>query len=44
MNATEAKTEKMTILDEQVVMAAETATGHNEGEAAGNANASEGIT
>ena len=31
MNATEAKTIKMTILDKQVVLAAETTTGHKEG-------------
>ena len=44
MNATEAKTIKMTILDEQVVVAAETNTVHKEGEAEGNANATEGTT
>ena len=42
MNATEAKTEKMTILDEQVLVAAEITTGHKEGVAARNANTTEG--
>ena len=41
MNATEAKINKITILDEQVVVAAETITGHKERAAAGNANATE---
>ena len=42
MNDAEAKTTKMTILDEQVVVTAETTTGHKEGAAAGNATASDG--
>ena len=42
MNATEAKITKMTILDEKVVVAAETTMGHKEGKATGNANATEG--
>ena len=42
MNATEAKTAKMTILDKQVVVAAETTTGNKDGAAVGNANATEG--
>ena len=42
MNNTESKTTKMKILDEQVVVAAETTTGHKEGVAAVNANANEG--
>ena len=42
MNATEAKTTKIKILDEQVVTAAETITGHMDGAAAGKANSTEG--
>ena len=42
MNATEVKTTKMTIMDEQVVVPAETTAGHKEGAAAGNANTTEG--
>ena len=38
MNATDTKTTKMTILDKQVVVVAETTTSHKEGEAAGNVN------
>ena len=42
MNTTEAKTTRMTILDDQVVVAAETTTVHKEEVEAGNANATEG--
>ena len=42
MNATEAKTKKMTILDEQVAVAKKKTTGHKEGAATGNANATAG--
>ena len=42
MNATEEKTEKLTILNKQVVVAAETTTGNKEGVETGNANATEG--
>ena len=42
INATEKKTTKMKILDDQVVVAAETNTGHKEGAAVGNANSTEG--
>ena len=42
MNATEAKTRKMTILDEQVVVATKKTTGHKEGAAEVNSNATEG--
>ena len=42
MNATEEKTEKLTILNKQVVVAAETTTGNKEGAETGNANATEG--
>ena len=42
MNATEAKTKKMEILDERVLVAAETNTGHKEGAASVNSNATEG--
>ena len=42
MNYTEAKTTRMTILDKQVVVAAETTTGHKEGVTEGSANATEG--
>ena len=41
LNNTEAKTTKMILLDKQVVVAAEINTGHNEGAAEGNANATE---
>ena len=42
MNATEAKTTKMTILDKQVVVAAETTNGQKEGVATVNSNDTEG--
>ena len=42
MNATEAKTTKMTILDKLVVVAAETTMVHKEGAAAVNSNATKG--
>ena len=42
INDTESKTTKITILDEQVVMAAETTTGNKEKAATGNANTTEG--
>ena len=42
MNYTETKTTKMKIMDEQVVVAAETTTGHKEGAAARNSTATEG--
>ena len=42
MNYTEEKTTRMTILDKQVVVAAETTTGHKEGVTEGSANATEG--
>ena len=42
LNDMEAKTIKMKLLDEQVVVAAETNTYHKEGVAAGNSKATEG--
>ena len=42
INDTEGENKKNKVLDKQVVVAAETTTGHKEGAAAGNANYTEG--